>query len=397
MRARAGLLLAMLAGAALAAPPAPAGRLAYLRGGWAWVQSRPGAAPVRVPNSRGAALLDLSPVDGALTFLTGPAGAGVPGQEAPPLKPYLSRPPYTASLPWGGPLRARWLAWAGDGRHVLVGTDRGTLTSDVQIRRGFVPDPSPPFASTSRDGEVTAVRGSVASPEDVGVLLYGPGARPGTEVFTRRLPQNLMRALKASPQPALRKFLSDLDPRAQADDANWTVTAPQVTADGRHVYFASNVGSGVGSAGTTTSVVFEVDVAAVTVRALGWLGPLAGSVLEVRPSPDGERLLVLVSRHTSNAGVTTLAYSADLRAKTAREVLNSSASRGTLAVLDSACWLADSRHLALSAAYPRPDELNEKNGFEPPTAAYTLFVKDAATGAAVGRVPGARGVACGPR
>jgi hypothetical protein len=230
----------------------------------------------------------------------------------------------------------------------------------------------------------------------VGVLLYGPGARPGTEVFSRKLPRNLTQALKAAPQPAIRQFLKGLGARAQADDVNWTVTRPQVTRDGRRVYFASNAGWGVGSAGSTTSAVFEVDVETVKLRVLGWLGTYPGNVLEVRPSPDGRRLLMVVARHTSNANVTTLVYAADLARQSVRELVGVSAPKGTQPVLDSACWLADSRNVALSVAYPRPGDLNRQNGFELPAAAYTLVVQDAASGKVLHRVPGATGVACGP-
>lgn len=157
------------------------------------------------------------------------------------------------------------------------------------------------------------------------------------------------------------------------------------------MYFASNAGWGVGSAGSTTSAVFEVDVATVGVRALGWLGTFAGSVMEVTPSPDGGRLITL-ARHTSHAQSDTLVYAADLRTKTVRELALS----GAPSVLDSACWLADSRHVALSVAYPRPGSLNEQNGFEPPASAHTLLVKETGNGKTVHRTPGATGVSCGP-
>lgn len=397
-------LVGVAATSGMAAPAGPTGRLAYLRNGLVWVEGRPGQAARQVPNSRGAVLLDLSPTDGTLAFLTGPPGTSVFADKVPPLTPFLSKPPYTRSVPWSAlvpdpalrAVRARWLTWEDDGRNLVVGTDTGTLAWKVSTGQSFIPNQSTLYQSTSRNGNVTAMLGSVQSPDDVGVLLYGPGARPGTEVFTRRQPGNLMTALRAAPQPAIRRFLADLDPRAQADDVSWTVTSPEVTPDGKRVYFASNAGWGVGSAGTTTSAVFELDVATLKLRVLGWLGTFAGSVQGVMPSPDGGKLLILLARHDSNAQINTFVYAADLGHKTVRELAVTAAPRGTLSVLDSACWLADSREVALSVAYPRPGDLNEKNGFEPPAGAYTLFVKDTGSGKTLSRVPGATRVSCGP-
>ena len=400
-----GLALAVLAAAPVTAAPAgAAGQLAYLKGGAAWIERVPGQTARPVPNSLGAVLLDLSPTDGTLAYLTGPPGASVVSDKVPPLKPWLSRPPYIKSVPLSaavpGPtsntVRARWLTWEGNGHALIAGTDEGNVGWNLDRQRTFLPNQSALYQSTSRDGEVTAMLGSVQSPDDVGVLLYGPGARPGTELFTRRLPQNLLRALKNAPQPAIRRFVSELDPHAQADDVNWTVSAPQVSRDGRRVYFASNAGYGVGSAGTTTSAVFEVDVSEVQVRALGWLGTFSGSVQSVLPSPDGRKLLILLARHTSNAQITTFAYVADLTRQTVRELIAARAPKGTLSVLNSSCWLADSQRIAVSVAYPRPENLNRQNGFEPPASAYTLLVQDAGSGRIEHRVPGATGVACGP-
>lgn len=398
----ASLTLAALA--ASSAVAAPTGQLAYLKGQAVWVESRSGQAARQVPNSRGAVLLDLSPADGTLAFMTGPEGTDIHAAKVPSLQPWLSRPPYTKSVllkslvpgPTFTTVRARWLTWEGHGQALIAGGDGGNAGWNLVKRKTFLPNQSALYQSTSSDGEVTATLGSVQSPGDVGVLLYGPGARPGTEVFSQRLPGNLMKALKAAPQPAVRRFLNDLDPKAQADEVNWTVTSPQVTRDGRRVYFASNVGYGVGSAGTTTSAVFEVDVSEVQVRALGWIGTFAGSVLSVMPSPDGARLLILVAQHDSNAQVNTFAYMADLKGKVVRELAARSAPKGTLTVLNSACWLADSRHVALSVAYPRPDDLSPKNSFAPLAGAHTLLVKEVGSGKTVHRVQGATRVACGP-
>lgn len=394
-------LVALLPFPALAAPR---DTLAYLKGGSVWVEVRPGQGARQLPGSEGAVLLDLSPTSGTVAFLTGPAGAGVTGERVPPLMPFLSKAPYTLSIslsrlvpdPSVKTVRARWLMWEGDGRNLVVGTDAGTVAWDLVKRRTFTPNQTPLYQRTSRDSEVTVTSGSVQSTDEPGVLLYGPGARPGTEVFTLSQPQNLMTALSAQPQATMRAFRRDLDPQAQRDAANWVTTPPQVTSDGKHVYFASNVGYGVGSAGTTTYAVFEVDVASVKVRSLGWLGTFSGQVLEVLPSPDGGKLLILVSRHISNAQVPVSAYVADLKRQAVRELVMADAPRGHTSFVSGVCWLADGQHLALSVAYPRPQDLKEANGFEPGTREYTLLVKDATSGQVVARVPGATQPACGP-
>ncbi|MDB5045701.1 MAG: hypothetical protein JWQ08_1751, partial [Deinococcus sp.] len=287
---------------------APAGILAYLRGGAAWIQEKPGQPARLLPQSQGAVLLDISPTSGSVAFMTGPAGTSVHADQVPARQPFLSKVPYTSSRPLSAivpdptlrAVRARWLRWEGDGRNLIAGTDEGTVGWNLVKRQSFIPNQTPFYQTTSLAGEVTATLGSVQSPDEPGVLLYGPGARPGTEVFSRRLPQNLMRALQAQKQPAIQRFLKELSPQAQADDVSWSVTLPQVTQDGRRVYFASNGGWGIGSGGTTTAAIFEVDVETVQLSALGWMGRFSGSGLDLLPSPHGRLLLILETRHISN-------------------------------------------------------------------------------------------------
>ncbi|MFC4640207.1 hypothetical protein [Deinococcus hohokamensis] len=387
-----------------AAQAAPLGTLAYLRAGAAWVEPQAGQTARRLPNSAGARLVAVSPASGAVAFMTASVPAR-PGAAPVALIPWLSRRPYTTSEPLQKvvpdpglkTVRARWLAWGEDGRTLMAGTDAGAVVWDLVTRRRIPPGQLPTARSTSRDGDVTATSGTVQSPDEPGVLLYGPGARPGTELFSVRDARLLTGALGRQPQDSMKQFRKQLDPRLQADERNWTVSVPRVTPDGRRVYFASNAGWGVGSAGDTTSVVFEVDVTSVRVQALGWLGTFEGHVQDVRPSPDGRRLLMVVTRHVSNADVQTFVYAADLTARRRRELVRVDAGKGTLGLLDSVCWLADGRHVALSVAYPRQQDLTAANSFTPPSTAFTLVVKDAATGQTVHRVPGATGVACGPR
>lgn len=382
------------------AASAPA--LAYLKGGEVWVTTNAATPPRRVPNSRGAALLAASPTSGTLAFLTGPKGADVNAAAVPPLTPRLSKSPYTASFPLSTLIRtganavqrARWLTWEGDGRTLIAGTDLGTVGWNLVSHQAFVPNQTPLYQTTSRDGEVTATLGSIQSAEDPGVLLYGPGARPGTEVFSRKLPQNLMTALRRD--PLLKTFAAQLDPRAQAHDHHWVVTPPQVTRDGRQVYFAANAGWGVGSGGSTTFAVFQVQVADVTLRALGWLGTYAGSALNVLPSPDGQSLLLLQTTHISNAETPTVAYIADLKARSRLRLNALTPAPGRTTLLGGACWLADGRQVALSVAQPKPGELIRANRDTPPTSDFTLLVIDAHTGQVMRRIPGATQPACLP-
>ncbi|MFD1734062.1 hypothetical protein ACFSC4_26945 [Deinococcus malanensis] len=73
-------------------------------------------------------------------------------------------------------VRARWMTW--DGHALIVGTDGENAGWNLVKRKTFLPSQSALYQSTSRNGEVTATLGSVQSPDDVGVLLYGPGAGP---------------------------------------------------------------------------------------------------------------------------------------------------------------------------------------------------------------------------
>ena len=380
----------LLLGSALAGSP---GLLAYLKNGQVWVQSG-GQAAWEVPGSVGALLLDVS-ADGTLAFLTGPKGTRLEAERVPPLKLWLSRPGYTRSValntvPSGAPgsASARWLSWQGG--LLLAGTDQGTVGWNVAARRVLGPDQVPLLASVSASGDVTVTSGSVASPSDPGALLYGPGARPGTELYTWRQPEPLLHAL-AQAGGGLEAFRRALDPGVQRDAANWAGTAPQVTRDGSSVYFASNVGAGLGNAGETASVVFRADVTRLTVQALGWLGVLRGVVQEVMPSPDGRRLLILMTRQRGGQP-DALVYVADLVSRSVREVAHSAAPAGRRTVVDSACWLADSGRVALSVAYPE----QEAAGAVPSPQAATLFIRDVA-GRQIGPgVAGATSVTCGP-
>ncbi|WP_412027547.1 hypothetical protein [Deinococcus yunweiensis] len=395
------LTAALTLGATLGLADAASG-VAYLKGGEVWVASSRTAVPARVPGSRGAALLAVSPASGTLAFLTGPAGADVNADPAPLLTPFLSKRPYTvtAALSTLVPdralarLRARWLTWEGDGRALIAGTDTGTVGWNLVTHRSFVPNQTPLYQTTSKDGDVTAALGSIQSPDDPGVLLYGPGARPGTEVFSRRLPADLFTALRRD--PSLRAFTRQLDPQAQAQDANWVVTPPQVTRDGRRVYFATNAGWGVGSGGTTTLAVFQVNVGDVTLKALGWLGTFAGSALNVLPSPDGTALLLLKTRHVSNAEVSMTGEIAQLSSKTRRTLTPLTAPAGLITVPGGACWLADGQHVAISVAQVRPESLTAATSFTPPTSSFTLLVIDIRSGQVVQRIPGGTQPACLP-
>ena len=398
------LLTTLLAvGTALGhADATPAPRVAYLKGGEVWVSAGATRPAKRVPASQGAVLLAASPASGTLAFLTGPPGADVNADTAPLLAPYLSKRPYTAAAALStlvpdralGRLPARWLTWEGDGRTLIAGTDSGTVGWNLVTHKSVLPNQTPLSQTTSRDGDVTATLGSIQSPDDPGVLLYGPGARPGTEVFSRRLPGNVMAALRR--QPALTAFTAALDPKAQAQDGNWVVTPPQVTRDGRRVYFATNAGWGVGSGGATTMAVFQVQVSDVTLSTLGWLGTFEGSALEVVPSPDGRRLLLLNTRHVSNDQVSTTGEIADVTAKTRLALKALTPPKGQMSVLGGACWLADGQHVAISVAQPKLADLSAMNQFMPPTSTFTLLVIDVHTGMVTQRIPGATQPACLP-
>ncbi|MFD1732251.1 hypothetical protein ACFSC4_16115 [Deinococcus malanensis] len=213
-------LLAFVMLMSFGAQAAPLGTLAYLRAGAAWVEVQPGKGARQIPDSAGARLLAVSPTSGAVAFMAASSTSGAPAAQLPSLRPFLSQRPYTVSQPLDRlvpdsalkTVRARWLTWEGDGRNLIAGTDAGTVAWDLVHRKRFIPNQTPGYQSTSQDGDVTAAPGTLRSPDEPGVLLYGPGARPGTELFSVRETGPLMAALRTQPQTGLSQFLAQLDP-----------------------------------------------------------------------------------------------------------------------------------------------------------------------------------------
>jgi hypothetical protein len=215
-------------------------------------------------------------------------------------------------------------------------------------------------------------------------------------VFTTGRPEPLLAALRAQAGlPGVRDFLaSGADLRR--DRGNWATSEPAVSPDGEAVYFASNVGIGMGASGNTSFVVFKADTARTRVIALGKLGPIDGRVPKLAVSPDGRRLLVATSRHSSAVENPVYLYAVDLVTQKATElVMSDPRARGRTSLVDGFCWLPDSRFVAVSAAYYTTYDAIHKPDFELRDADYTLYVKDASTSKTLRRVEGARAPSCG--
>ncbi|SMB78997.1 hypothetical protein [Deinococcus hopiensis] len=69
----------------MSAPTGPGGRTVHLKNATVWIEARPGQAERQVLHR--TVLLDVSPVEGTLAFLTGPTGTNLPANQVPLLQP----------------------------------------------------------------------------------------------------------------------------------------------------------------------------------------------------------------------------------------------------------------------------------------------------------------------
>jgi len=215
-------------------------------------------------------------------------------------------------------------------------------------------------------------------------------------VFSTLQAQLLVSALNEQRgHESVARFLERVNPAAWGSPTAWVLGAPAVSPDGQAVYFATNLGTGQGPSGNTASLVFRFGVADGHTTALGRLGPILGRRPEIRVSPDGTRLLVVTSAHSSAIDNSVYAYAVELATERSVELaMEGEAARGRANLVSGFCWLADSRSVALSATYYTVQDIVRAGASEIRDEDFDLYVKSTITGGTLRRVEGARSPSC---
>jgi hypothetical protein len=383
-----------------AAAPAPlAGHIAYVQNRAAYVAPAAGGAPVRLPSSGGAYSVSLSPTDGTAVYFT----SGVPDASTG-ARGYVSRPPYTEAKPLPAPFdrgRVASVVWSGDGRVAYLSSQDGSGAQAVfepatgRLRRlADATFGSEGVGGVSRDGR-TAVY--VTGKNALAVRrLEANRTVTATErtLFSPASPRPLFAALAKAKRPERMRDLTDTDPTYQRDPDNWVIGKPALMPDGKTAFFATNGGQGMGAAGNTQFGFFAADLSTGGLAALSKLGTFFGRVPhECLVSPDGKRMLFLSSVHNMAIDNPTGVFVVDLPTQAYR-LLTEPGRRDDTNLIDGVCWSPDGRYIAVSATYYNVEAALKASRAsdtfsEPRPSDYVLFIKDAATGRTVRRIPGA--------
>ncbi len=361
--------------------PTPTGRIAYLKGNAAFVAEAgaAGGAPRRLPQSDVAAGVFLSPVDGAALYFAARAAGNLRG--------FISRPPYREARPLPTGLVTQLMpsvVWSGNGKTVFLTGEKDHAAFEPTT--GRLQRLRFPVHSASQDGRVVAF---VTEKE---IKVGWPGTGQERTLFSVGRPQPLFAALKNARRPDKLSDVTNTDPELWRSSRNWQIGAPALSPDGATVFFATNLGGGMGASANTSFCFFAANVKTGSLSVLSRLGVFFGRVpVECQVSPDGKRLLFLLSQHSSAVENPVFAHVADLLTQQSREILRAEPERKRQANLtDGAAWSPEGRYVAVSNLYYDVATVLRTENWEPRDDDFTLLIKDAATGRTVRRIPGAR-------
>lgn len=219
-------------------------------------------------------------------------------------------------------------------------------------------------------------------------------------IFSINKPQALFNALKTARKPAgVRDLVGGIDPELWKQSRNWTLSEAALAPDGSRLYFAANGGTSMGAAGNTTYCIFSYDLKTNKLAVLSTVGALFGrspDTFEV--SPDGKRLLVASSVHSSAAENPYFVLVIDLLTQKSRELLTTlPEAKNDSNLMDSVAWSPDGRYVAISAYFYNVEAIT-RNGFqwtEPKDKDWRVFIQDATTGKTVRRLRGIRELSWG--
>jgi hypothetical protein len=267
---------------------ARAASMAYIKADGVWLEQN-GKASL-VAGTQGAQYAVLSPKDGTLVYFVGPT---VTYSDEAPLKMsgFIRKAPYTraTALPTAMNSVEMYgynLEWARDGSYVQAGEFR----FDPRLNKVWKTSEFGPRAA-SKSGAVSAWI------EDYKTLKVAGGkSKAARAAFD---PKNLQTALKVT-----QKVL-EVENESYKNASNWWTGDPAVSPDGQAIYFSSNGGGGGGAAGNTNYALFKLDSATDKIVALERLkskeseGEIEGRLPGLQVSPDGKKLLIWSSFHSS--------------------------------------------------------------------------------------------------
>jgi Tol biopolymer transport system component len=365
---------------------APRGRLAYLQDGYAVISDAATGQTKRLPGSKGTSAFAISPRGQSAYFVKQP---GFENDGPIPQTGFLSLPPYKTARKLPAALQDETfgqLTWSPTGNTLwLRGFEiYGAYTPATNNFRKLSQLPE----SVSRNGKIIAYLGD----DEIRVRDVNSGRE--RVIFSRKKPQVLFSALRNGKNPKkITDIIEGLDPAMWKEAINWAISAPALSPDGSRLYFCSNAGSGQGAAGNSSWAIFAADLKSGKIAVLSKVGAQFGRMPETfEVSPDGKRLLALVSVHSSAIDNPSCALVVDLPTQNSRELLGKVAPKSADSNLTwGACWSPDSRYVALAAYfYKTSDVLKQANWNGPKDNQWTLYVQDAATGKVVRRIAGAR-------
>jgi len=367
---------------------APTGKLGFIGAKGAQILNLGSGQVKSLPSGTKATMLALSPRGRAVYFVP-IAGADGEDGSGSPSNGFLSVPPYTrakavAALRGQTPYSLRW-------------NERGTTLylSGLHSFGAFSPALRK-LSLLAKLPENFAQSGSkVAYATANQIILRDAPTAKERVLFDVRRPAPMFAALKRARNPKnvtdLLTEASDLDVK---DTHNWQLSDPALSPDGSRLYFASNAGTGYGAAGNGQFALFAVNLKTNTLSVLSKLGTNFGRPPHIfRVSPDGKRLLVATSVHSSAADNSCFAYVVDLLTQNSREVFTGvlPGSKNKANFLDSAVWSPDGKYVALSGYFYDAEKAmtSKDEGSDPEPAQYTTGIVDAATGRLIRTIQGA--------
>ena len=383
----AALLLAVALLPAVA-PAAPNGHLGLILNGDAVVETLPSGTVKKLPHGGNARVMALAPA-GTAAYFVAPAGsrASFMDSESVAMLGYLSTAPYRTSWPLPAVVQNQGvdgLTWNNGGNTLSIQGDKVTGTYNLAtktFRPGAGNSPAPTTKGNWED--VSTEKAIIVRSRKTGRRLV---------VFSTDHPEPLFAAVRAARHAGHVKDLTEqIDPTLWKEANNWALGNVVFAADGSRLFFASNVGNGMGAAGNTTFGLFAYDLLKGRLAVLSGLGAQFGRIPSIfELSPDDAHLLMVVSVHDSALDNSSYATVIDLLTQKSREVLTNvpEANAGTN-FFSGACWSPDGKYLAISAYFFEAAKVNDAwNG--PGPKDWITWIKSAATGATVKRISGAQ-------